>query len=413
MRPDKGTLSITNYQAGSYVMVEDRSNDKKKQDTFFIIRSGKVQVENLVDQMLGQKDQILGPGGFFGVVSAMSGQESNQTVVTLTDCSMIMVKSTKFSDLVVEAPSIALKIIRSLSNSLRHYDNELAARIVDANHTKDNSKNLFLMGEFYYKAKELNHANMIFTSYLEHYPNGAQKSEAQNYIDEMGITVPSHNNFNRTYQDGEMICAEHMPGSELYIIQNGKVKITKILNNQERLLAILDAGEIVGEMSLLNHKERTANIIAYGETKIMAVSKDNFDRIILQNKNLATKLLIVLADRLWTIYKQLANLLIEDPLNRLWDTLLTQLLKQHVQCERKAKYEFSFGKTELLNMCSFSSEVGEKAFKSLMTNRYMSLNDEGKLVCNDLEELKKTVELAHKIEIRARKMRIAKQQQQS
>ncbi|MEM9424924.1 MAG: cyclic nucleotide-binding domain-containing protein, partial [Spirochaetota bacterium] len=266
MKPDS-TLSIVNYQAGSYIIVENQPNSQQKQGVFFIIRSGKVRVENLVDQMLGLQSHELSPGGFFGVISAMSAQGSNETAVALTDCSMIMVKSTKFGDLVLEAPSIALKIIRALSNDLRHYDNELALRMVDKNYSADNSLNLFHMGEFFYNAKSFNHAAYIFASYIESHPDGEKKQEAQDYLDKMGLTVEPPSGFSRTYQDEEMICAEYMPGSELYIIQSGKVKITKVINEQEMILAILDAGEIVGEMSLLNNKERTANIIAYGETK--------------------------------------------------------------------------------------------------------------------------------------------------
>ena len=48
-----------------------------------------------------------------------------------------------------------------------------------------------------------------------------------------------------------MIFSEHEPGEDLYIIQQGKVKITKIINNQEVLLAVLQPGDIFGEMALL------------------------------------------------------------------------------------------------------------------------------------------------------------------
>ena len=407
---NKSSLSIVKFRTGSYVMIENEpANSQKNGGAFFIIQSGRVRIETLVNHMLGVQSQILGPGSFFGVISAMSSQEANETAVTLTDCSMIMVKRAQFGDLVLEAPAIALKIIRALSRDLRRYDNELAANMVDADHSKETADKLFQTGEFFYNAKNPNHAAMVFTSYIENHPEGSHKQKAQNYLDRIGITVESPKGFNRTYQDGEMVCAEHMPGSELYVIQSGKVKITKIIETQEIILAILDAGEIVGEMSLLDNKDRTANIIALGETQIMAVNKNNFEKIILQNEKLAIKLLMVLADRLWTIYKQLANSLIEDPLTRLWDTLLTQLLKQHVECDRRAKHQFTFGKTELIKMCGLATNVGEEAFEKLLNHRCMSLTEEGMIHCNDLEEFKKTVDSAHHIEIRARKRRMVKQ----
>ena len=405
---ESNSLSIVNYQAGSYIMVENQPNSKKNEGAFFILRSGKVQVESLVDQMLGQPSNVLQSGSFFGIVSAMSEQESTETAIALTDCSLIVVTKNTFGNLVMGSPAIALKIIRALSTILRHYDDELAARMIEAQDKIDNSENLFHTGEFFYNNKNYKYAAQIFAVYIESYTNNARKEQAQKYLDEMQVDIKQQEGFSRSYEDGDMICSEYMPGKEIYIIQEGKVKITKILNEQEVILAILETGDIVGEMSLLNNKERTANIIAYGKAQIMALEKDNFENIIMKSKELSTKLLAVLSERLWTIYKQLANLLIEDPISRLWDTLFTQILKQHILIDHQAKHEFSFGKQELLNMCGFSEEAGENAFEEVLACRWMSLTDEGKILCNNLEELRKTVESAHKMEIRKRKMRMAK-----
>ena len=412
---ENSSLSVMKYQEGSYILIEDQPNRQKSQESFFIIRSGKVRLETMVGQMLGTESKIIGPGDFFGVISAMSAHESNETAIALTDCSVIMVKRANFGDLVLEAPAIAQKIIRSSSNDLRRYDNELAIRMIDKNRTEDSAYNLFRIGEFFYKKENFGHAAYIFMSYLEIHSNTPQHTEAQSYLEQIDIkvktrikkTIEKNKGFNRNYKDGQMICAEFMPGSELYIIQSGKVKITKIIRGQEMILAILDKGEIVGEMSLLNDKERTANIIAHGDAKIMVVNKNNLS-MVLQNREIATKLLTVLSDRLWTIYKQLANLLIEDPVTRLWDTLFTQLLKYRIRFDRRVQYSFSFGQKELLDMCGLAADVGEPALAQLMSHDFLYVNPDGMLACNDLNELKKTVDSAHKTEIRIQKMRLAR-----
>ena len=409
------SLSVVKYQEGSYILIEDEPNSQKSQNSFFIIRSGKVRLETLVGQMLGAEHKILCPGDFFGVISAMSAHESNETAIAMTDCSVIMVQRANFGDLVLEAPAIAQKIIRLFSNDLRRYNNELAIRMIDENRTEDNTYNLFRVGEFFYEKENFDYAAHVFISYLEAHANAPQRTEAQSYLDQIDIEVKKrikkivekNKGFNRSYKDGQMICAEFMPGSELYIIQSGKVKITKIIRGQEMLLAILDKGEIVGEMSLLNDKERTANIIAYGDTQIMVVNKNNLP-MVLQNRELATKLLTVLSDRLWTIYKQLANVLIEDPVTRLWDTLFTQLLKYRVRFDRRVQYNFSFDQAELLNMCGLAADVGEPALAQLMSHDFLYVNADGMLACNDLDELKKTVDSAHRTEIRLRKIRLAR-----
>ena len=47
--------------------------------------------------------------------------------------------------------------------------------------------------------------------------------------------------FARTYHPGEIIFAEYEPGDSFYLIQAGKVKITKIVGDNEKTLDITDA----------------------------------------------------------------------------------------------------------------------------------------------------------------------------
>ena len=68
--------------------------------------------------------------------------------------------------------------------------------------------------------------------------------------------------FLRTYNKNKIIFADGELGESLYIIQKGTVKITKILNGNEIILAILKHGDIFGEMALLENKPRSASAIA-------------------------------------------------------------------------------------------------------------------------------------------------------
>ncbi len=127
-----------------------------------------------------------------------------------------------------------------------------------------------------------------------------------------------------------MIFSENEPGTELYIIQRGVVKITKIVEDNEVLLAMLKTGDIFGEMALLENKPRSASAIANEDCSLMAVNKANFERMVQSQPQLITRLTTLLAERLWFIYKQLANTLIQDPLGRLYDALLLQLEKNRI-----------------------------------------------------------------------------------
>ena len=109
--------------------------------------------------------------------------------------------------------------------------------------------------------------------------------------DQFEYLNPKADDFKRVYKDNTMICCEHEPGNELFIIQEGQIKITKVIQNKEVLLAVLKEGDIFGEMALIENKPRSASAIAFGTTKVMAVNKNNFEAMISNQPQLVARLI--------------------------------------------------------------------------------------------------------------------------
>ena len=300
-----------------------------------------------------------------------------------------------------------MKIIRSFSKDLRDFDQELAKRSTKGGHDEDNPDNLYLVGDYYFNANAHKVAAYIFSRYLSLYPQGrfiSQTKECLQAIGVVNLTNSIHSvEFNRTYMDEEMLFSEFEPGNELFIIQKGRVKITKIVNGQELLIAVLNPGDIFGEMSILEDKNRAACAIAFGETRVIAVNKANFEKIVIQQVPMATKLISLLSDRIWTVYRQLANLLLNDPLARMYDTLLTQAMKNRLPIVPKQTYHFTFGAEELIKMIGVEKEEGKEVIKKLLENRHFSIEND-RIYCDDTSELRKEVEFSHKMQERDLKL---------
>ena len=192
-----------------------------------------------------------------------------------------------------------------------------------------------------------------------------------------------------------MIFIEHEPGNELYIIQGGKVKITKVVNENEVLLAVLNPGDIFGEMALLENKPRSASAAAFGNVTTLAINKQNFESMVQAQPQLATKLITLLSERIWLAYRQLANLLITDPVGRMYDTLLTQVQKKKVAIQPKTSYVFDIGSQEILKMLGYPPEKGEEYLITMLGDKNLRL-DQGKFICKDLAELEKQVQFIRK-----------------
>ncbi len=410
MSQEQVQLSVANFKPASYIIIEN----KKDHDFFFIIRSGKVKITSSVQALTREQPPVLKEGDFFGVIGSMTGHVRNETAVALEQTSLIAVKKSQFGFLIQKNAPLALKIIKSFSKDLRNLNQELAKRTTKGDATSESPENIFYNGEYYFKNDQPNIAAYIYLQYLRLHPEGQFVTEAKERLESIpGLDMEKFKakaDFNRVYPDNEMIFSEFEPGHELFIIQSGKVKITKIVNNQELLIAVLGPGDIFGEMAILDDKPRAASATAFGEVKAMAVNRANFEKVVIQNVTMATKLITLLSDRIWTIYRQLGNLLFADPAARLWDTLQTQVLKQHIILEPKKTHHFSFGPKELLKMTGLEGAMGEQALKKVLGNRVMSVKTE-KIYCEDLAEIKKEVDFAMKMQQRDAKLEASKRRQ--
>ena len=143
-------------------------------------------------------------------------------------------------------------------------------------------------------------------------------------------------------------------------------------------------------MAILDNRPRSASAITFGDADLLAINKSNFESMVKAQPQLATRLIQLLSERIWTAYRQLENLLIRDPLGRIYDMLLIQIEKQKIKIESKQLHNFEFGTKELLNMVGISLEKGDIKVVELLEDKHIIL-EEGKLICTDLQELEKTV----------------------
>ncbi|MEQ9363027.1 MAG: cyclic nucleotide-binding domain-containing protein [Leptospirales bacterium] len=382
-------FQMVQYKANSYVIIEG----KREANKFYIIIQGKVRTQKSMP-VAGEESSItLGPGDFFGVESAMSNHSRIETVICITDCNLIEVPSDQFGLLIQKNAPVAMKIIRSFSMKLRGFDNTIT-RISFRNAVEEDPSHLFDLGEFWFKGQRFNHAAYAYQRYLQWVPKGEKISQAKMRLQAMNkpLKAPpvADASINRQYQAEDMIFCENEPGYELYIIQGGRIKITKMLDGQEVMLAVLQPGDIFGEMAILDNKPRSATAMVAEPASLLAINKANFEGMVKAQPQLATKLITLLSERIWTAYRQLANLMISDATGRLYDTLLTLAEKNHVRIAARASYNFDIGGKDLLKMVGLDPLKDENLLMELLKNRWLKL-DQGKLICLDLSELEKQV----------------------
>jgi CRP-like cAMP-binding protein len=396
-------LAFVNFSKNSYIIVEGKQNA----NCFFIIRQGKVHVSKEVEVV--KEEDILGPGDFFGVVSTMSGHNHIESARALTDVTLIAVQKDQYPQLIQYNTPVAMKIILHFSKRMRYLDESLAQLTLKSNAESDSSI-LFKIGEYYIRQNQYNLAFYAYNQYVKYNSGGENVGAARMqmmkiapYIKNIPLGFKSDEAV-RNYPQDTMIFSEGETGDELYIIQKGSVKIVKIVDNKEVLLAVLKIGDIFGEMAVLESKPRAASAIAYGDCQVLAINRVNFGIMISTQPQVVARLTTLLAERIWFIYKQLANTLLDDPIGRIYDALQIQLERNRVSLKSSSSYTFDFGPKELANMVGLSQGDGDKLIRKFLENRnFLVVKD--KLYIVNISEVVRQAEYYRKIQFRNDKVR--------
>jgi CRP-like cAMP-binding protein len=79
------------------------------------------------------------------------------------------------------------------------------------------------------------------------------------------------------FQKGSIIIKEGDTQAQAYLIQTGRVGVFTIKNDKKIELAVLETGEIVGEMALISDVVRTASVEALEDCTLILISRTEFE----------------------------------------------------------------------------------------------------------------------------------------
>ncbi|GMO26164.1 MAG: hypothetical protein Ta2B_06230 [Termitinemataceae bacterium] len=306
-------FTLLAFKKGSRIV----QNGDVTRECFYVIHSGKVHLSCNVEIVEGRKSIILGSGNFFSVVSGLCAKTNFETAIAVTDATIISVHKDMFVDFIREYQSNALKIIQYLSDRIKFLGNILDTG--KPKKTEHSIVHLYEIAEYYYLQKEYKIAFYVYNRFLNCFQTGdeaeyAKQAERANLMVKKlekyseGVRMNfTKKNLYRFYPKGTMLFSEFEPGSELFVIREGVVRITKISNGDEKEIAILQTGDIMGEMSLVESMPRTTNAIAIEDCDVLALVQDDFPQLIKGDPSVAMKISIALSDRIWIMHKKIID----------------------------------------------------------------------------------------------------------
>jgi len=122
----------------------------------------------------------------------------------------------------------------------------------------------------------------------------------------------------RVFQKNEIIFFECNNDKKLYILVAGRVKLSMLSpDGKEKVVNILQEGDIFGEMSLFDQDPHPLNAEVLEDARLVILSFEDLESIIMQNPGVAIKIIDALAKKTRLLTSQIRELVFQDAEGRL------------------------------------------------------------------------------------------------
>jgi CRP/FNR family cyclic AMP-dependent transcriptional regulator len=193
----------------------------------------------------------------------------------------------------------------------------------------------------------------------------------------------------REYPKGSMVILEEEFGDIVFIVMNGTVKITRVNDEgKEVILAMLGEYEIFGEMAIIDGETRSANALAQENCKLLAISSEDFIKILKDNFSVSLALMRELAKRLRKSDQHIEALSLSDAEHRIGVSILNLAEEIGVIRRGKVTIENLPFQQDIANMSGTSRETVSRILK-LFEDRSLITKDGHKVLIPDYLYFKK------------------------
>jgi CRP/FNR family cyclic AMP-dependent transcriptional regulator len=102
----------------------------------------------------------------------------------------------------------------------------------------------------------------------------------------------------RKFGKGTVLFLQGDPGTCLYVVETGRIKIVRALGGREVVVAVRGAGELIGDLALLDGAPRSADAVTAEACRLAVLWREDFDRFLETHPPAARRRLTILTQRL-------------------------------------------------------------------------------------------------------------------
>ena len=370
MEDQKKTL----FKTGSYIYIEGDEDV----DGVYIIESGAVEL-SVSGKKISIPRKTADAGDIIGFISALSSKPRLHTAIAIKDSVLVFLSKEKFYNLLQKNHDIAFKIIHYFAEELRAYD-ELIFSIDDNYKSQSDDIEMFSLAEYYHNKGDNYFANYILHQLISQFPESSEINNAKKIITEIQdesirkISEPIKEDIYNVYTDGQIIFCEGEPGTELYIIKEGKVQISKYKNGTDMILSMLKEGDIFGELAIVSDKPRNATAVSRSKTVLLPINLNSLSLLFEKSPGILKRIYTAISQRVWFSIIRLESKLYKKNVTKIYAFLENKLLEDNVSLKSDSSHSFNFGIDELLKMNDISQEEDKNSITLLLSDQNLNFN---------------------------------------
>lgn len=190
------------------------------------------------------------------------------------------------------------------------------------------------------------------------------------------------------YPGGRQIFAKGSPGQSLMAVLRGSVKISSLSESgREIVFTIFNAGEIFGEIAILDGDERSADATALTDCELLVLNRRDILPVLENRADLCMILLKILCRKLRLTTEQVEDVIFRHLESRIAKALVQLAESVGLHAVRSPSVELHVSQRELGNMAAGSRE---SVNKQLQVWHRQGLIDLGKssIMIRDVEAIK-------------------------
>lgn len=144
-------------------------------------------------------------------------------------------------------------------------------------------------------------------------------------LDSEELELLCQNSYAKFYEKGEVIFFENDSVKKLYLLVQGKVKLTMLsAEGKEKVLTILQEGDIFGELSLFDEDPHPLTAEVMDDARLLFIPWNEMEKMIQKRASLAIKIIEALSKKTRLLTSQVRELVFQDAAGRL-SSLISRL----------------------------------------------------------------------------------------